>query len=194
MKMRRFLSVVLMVSLLIPAAMQAASLRVAVVDMAALIEAHPDSASADKLLDGQLEDFQLERDEMIRKGEALRAEYKEVRQAADNPALSEEARSAKEQTAAAKRDELRDFEREFIDTVRARQKQLAEQEARLRRRIVTKLQDVVGEYAKEQGIVLVLDTSGAGVSGIESVVYADESMDITDAIIPLLGHEESESE
>jgi len=193
--------VLAMVTVLAGSAVGQDGTRLAVVDMVELVRSHPDTASADDLLEKQLEDFELEREELLQKGETLKDAYDNAMQEAANPALSREAQQEKEEEALRLRNTLKEFEREFLGKMRERQRQLTEQEGRLRRRIITSIRDVVAAYAAAEGIALVLDKSGASVSGVETVVFSSPRLDVTDAIreklnaeaaAPARGEEEQE--
>jgi Skp family chaperone for outer membrane proteins len=163
---------------------------VAVVNMSRVIRAYPDTESAETVLKGQVEEFEAEQKELVSRGEKLREEFDEIREQAENKALSESARDKKIEQAREKAEDLRQFERDAREKVRLRQRQLADQELRLRRRIVDKLRGVVQEYAADKGLSLVLDTS-RDPKGIDTVVFSSEALDITEDIIKLSGGKES---
>jgi len=187
MKTARYRLPVVLAMVLSTSLLCAAQTRTAVVDMTRLIKAHPDAQAADELLQKQLEDFQLEQQEMLAQGEAIKTAYIALREEAGNSALSEEGRALKVKDLEQKRAELEGFEKTFVDTMRLRRKQLTDQEARLRRRIVEKIRETVAAYAAEKGLALVLDLAGAGISGVEPVVYFEKTMDVTDDLLKTIG-------
>ena len=71
--------------------------------------------------------------------------------------------------------------------MRLRQKQLVDQEARMRRRIVRKIQERIREYVEKKGYLLVMDSSALGAGGVETVVYNSETIDITAEILKVIG-------
>ena len=85
-----------------------------------------------------------------------------------------------------KLDALQAFDREVRETTLERQKQLADQSERMRRRIVKRLREIVDEYARDKKLDLVLDTANRGLSAVESVVYAGEKLDITEAVAEIV--------
>ncbi|MBN1558510.1 MAG: OmpH family outer membrane protein [Lentisphaerae bacterium] len=158
----------------------------AVVDMARLIESHPDTPAAEDLLRKQIEEFELEQKELAERGNAMRDAYRAAREAARDEALSEAGRAERAEAAVAKGRELQAFEEQYVETVRLRQDQLRDQERRMRLRIVGKLVARIEAYAREAGLSLVLDSAGEGISGAGTVIYADGALDITDAIEALI--------
>ena len=56
----------------------------------------------------------------------------------------------------------------------------------MRRRVVGKLQEVIEAHAKKAKLDIVIDASAVAASGAETVVYATDRLDITDAILKLI--------
>ena len=108
---------------------------------------------------------------------------------ADNTALSDEAREKNRILAEEKLSELREREREIRETASLRRKQLNDQQARMRRRIVKKLREIVKGYCEENKITLVLDSALPGSAAVEAVVYSAEHLDITEEVLGLIKKE-----
>lgn len=167
---------------LLTTSVAAADVKIAVVDMSKLVQSHPDTKEADELLEKQAQEFEAEKDELVAKFSTLRADFEAARSEASNKALSEAGRELKRDEAREKLMALEEFQQEIRETTLKRQRQLTDQSDRMRRRIVTKIIEVVDQYAAEKGFTLILDTASRGLSGVESVVYADEKLDVTDAV------------
>jgi len=170
----------------------AADAKIGVVDMSKLVQAHPDTAEADELLEKQADEFEMEKDEYLSRFNAMREDFEKARAEASNKALSEEAREKKRDEAREKLVALEEFQQEIRETTLKRQKQLTDQGDRMRRRIVGKIVEVVDKYASDNGYALILDTANRGLSGVESVIYADEKLDVTDAILKLITEPDDE--
>ncbi|MGQ9661952.1 MAG: OmpH family outer membrane protein [Kiritimatiellia bacterium] len=168
--------------------------RIAVVDLAQVLQKHPDTKSAEALLQMQVEEFEQEQKELLAKGEKLKEEFETVRKEAENKALSEAVREEKLGLAREKLIALKEHEQKLIDTSRQRRREISDQEQRLRKRILDKIRDVIQEYAKKKQIALVLDSSAAGAAGVEAVVYAEQPLDITSDIIRLVTAAEGKKE
>ena len=166
-----------------------AETKIAVVDMARLIRAHPETKSNSSMLEKQIEEFELERKEMLAERGKLVKALEEARKEARNRALSEKAREKELEFAEEKLAALRRYEQKIRETAGLRQKQIADQKVRMRRRIVAKLRKIVKGYAEEHGFVLVLDSSGLGMNAVETVVYNLERIDITDSILSTIAEE-----
>ena len=167
----------------------ASELKVAVVDVARVMAAHPSTQAADELLQKQLREFEVEQKEMLKEGEALKDAYDTALQEASDRALSEAGRASKQKAAAKTRAELRAFEQQYVETIRERQKQLNDQENRMRRRIIDKVETLVQEAAEDGGYTLVLDASSRGVAGAKTVLAHAEALDITEAVLKRMAKE-----
>jgi Skp family chaperone for outer membrane proteins len=88
--------------------------------------------------------------------------------------------------AEAKLNTLRDCEMKIRERINQRQKEIADQKMRMQRRIVGKLREIVGKYSSEKGYTLVLDSSAMGISGVESVVYSKENLDVTEEVLKII--------
>jgi Skp family chaperone for outer membrane proteins len=163
--------------------------KIGVVDVARVMRAHPDTAEADALLEKQLREFELEQEELLRRGAALKEAYETARDEAADPALSDEGRARREDAALEKRRALRLFEKEYVDTVRERQKQLTDQEHRMRGRIIDKVEALVEAAARADGYALVLDAASRAMSGNRLVLFHSAPMEITDNVIARIGQD-----
>jgi Skp family chaperone for outer membrane proteins len=83
--------------------------------------------------------------------------------------------------------------REFKSRIRrfdeTRRKQLEDQSRRMRQRIVEEITQTVEQYARDKGLLSVVDSSGHSLNGVPVVLFADAKLDITDEIIDLLNKE-----
>jgi Skp family chaperone for outer membrane proteins len=174
------------ISLLLAATARGADLKIGVVDMSRLVQAHPDTADADELLEKQAEEFETEKKELLEKFGSMRDDFEKARSEASNKALSESAREQKRDEAREKLIALEEFQQSVRETTLRRQQQLADQGDRMRRRIVGKIVGIIEGYANDNGYKLILDTANRGLSGVESVIYADKALDITEAVLKII--------
>jgi Skp family chaperone for outer membrane proteins len=156
--------------------------RLAVVRLEDLMKAHPETTPAEALLDKERDDFETERREMLDERDRRKALFDAARDDAENPALSDEARTEKLKDLEAKYKAVREYEREIQDTQAQRQRELNDHGRRLRERIVEQIQKVVKSYAAKEGYTLVLNSENAGMNAFGTVMYNSESLDITDAV------------
>jgi Skp family chaperone for outer membrane proteins len=160
-------------------------MKIAVVDMEQALTAHPDTKDAEKLIQKQIEEFEAERDELVKKFEKMRKDFEDVRAEAENKALSEEGRALKRKDAERRIEEMRDFDEQVRQTTGLRQKQIKDRKSRMRQRIVDDIKALVREYALKNGYALVLD-AGPVMDAFGVVVHSADGMDITAAISKLL--------
>lgn len=148
---------------------------VAVVDMEELYLAHPNTASDKKLLEQTRNDYFAERDELRQKLEAMQEDFEKSRKEAQDPAMSDKARKAAEERAGKMRDLLIAADRSATEKVKARQDQLSEMQSRMLKKTIGEIREVVGKYAEEQKLQLVMPAG--------QVVYSTKALDITAAVM-----------
>jgi len=160
------------------AAVVAHAQNVAVVDMEELIRQHPNTASDKKLLDSTVKDFRGDNDDLRQKLETLQENFEKIRKEAQDPALSDKARKAAEERAIKARDELLTADRTAREKMQSRQEQLSEMQSRMLKKTIGEIREVVGKYAEDKKIQLVLPAG--------QVVFSEKTLDITEAILKQL--------
>jgi Skp family chaperone for outer membrane proteins len=159
-----------------------AAAAIGVVDMEKLVKLHPRTAADRTVLETYVEDFEVEREGRVKALKVLSEEFEALRKGADDLSLSEKAAQEKRRLAQVKFDEMRQAERELREIAAQRQKELTNQEVRLRTRVIADIKLVVEKVAAGKSLDLVLDAGSVGGAGYSAVVYADKAMDITDAV------------
>lgn len=182
----------LLVWALASGAWAAGNVKAAVADMGRLIRAHPDARAAETAIKKCMDEFEAEQKQLLEDMDRMKADLEKAREEAQNKALSEEARQKKMKTAEEKLARLREFDQKAREAVLKRQREISDQQRRLREGIVTKLQKAIKEYAEKNGLTLVMNSGGSG-SGAEAVVYHAESVDISDDIVKMIGGELKET-
>jgi Skp family chaperone for outer membrane proteins len=165
----------------------AAGPSIAVIDLEELVRLHPNTAADKKLLEQTLKEYSAQKDQLQAQVESTRAAFTSAAKEAQNPALNEKAKSKLEEEALAKRNAALDAERAYTETVRSLQRQLTEEEVRMLRRTTKEIEAEVAAYAKAKGLQLVLQLPGRKMNVASGVVYADEPLDITSAIMKQMG-------
>ncbi|MEI6209995.1 MAG: OmpH family outer membrane protein [bacterium] len=171
-------SSMLMACVCLCVAMAARGQSVAVVDMEELVKSHPNTISDKKLLEQTLKDFRVENDDLRQKLEAMQEDFEKIRKEALDPALSEKARKTAEERAGKAREALIASDRTAREKMQSRQEQFNDMQMRMRKKTVGELREVIGKYAEDKKITLVLFA--------EATVYNEKSMNITDAILKQL--------
>ena len=149
--------------------------NVAVVDMEELIQLHPNTTSDLKLLDQTQKDYMAEIAEMKQKLEGLQEDFDKLRKEALDPALSDKARKSAEERAIKAREAAFMAERTANEKMKARKEQFDEMRGRMLNKTISELREIIGKYADEQKLQLVVAKS--------QVMYVPKSHDITDVIL-----------
>ena len=180
---------------LVSTAVRAADLKIGVVDMEKLVRCHPNTESDRKLLEETAKDFAAQRDALRTRFEDAAKAFEATARQAQDGALSEKARQRAADEARSRREEAMAAEREYAEKTRDLQKQLSDQQARMLKRTYTEIQQAVAAFAKENGYTLVAEApTGEKAGSPASIVYFDESFDITQAIMDRLGLQEPAEE
>ena len=161
----------------------AADVKIAAVDMAKAVSAHPDTKDADALLEKQLDEMETHKSEMVGRLRKLNDELETVHKEAMSRALSEEGRAQKMDVVREKATKVAKFDQQMRRTISEERKQLGDLKSRMQRRIVDKIKEIIKTIAAAEGYALVLDSSAVGISGVDAVLFAAGKTDITDAVI-----------
>jgi len=166
---------ILTVCVCVCAAVAARAQNVAVVDMDELVRLHPNMAADDKLREQTRKDIMEESQELQQKLESMKVDFERLRKESQDPALSDKARKTAEERVDKARDALIAADRTASEKLQARREQYSEMNSRMLKKIIGDLREVVGKYAAEKKIQLVLPAA--------QMVYSEKSLDITDAIL-----------
>jgi Skp family chaperone for outer membrane proteins len=173
---------------------RAVEVKVAVVDALRLLKEYHKTEIAESHMKEQYEDFTAERDKLLAEHKKLKREFEALRSEANNKALSEEAQDKKKELAEDKISEVIQYEGTIRDKALSRKKQLEGEGRRMQSELIKEIRETIKGYAQKNGYTLVLDSSGLVASGFEAVLYSDEKMDITDAILSLLNADKPKPE
>ena len=163
--------------------------KVAVVDMERLVKSHPKTRSNRAILESQVDEYKAEKKQLTESFDKLQDEFKELQNRMDNKALSDEAQKELRASAQVKYTALRDFEAKAREKTLARQKEIADLETRMQKDTVAKLRELIRKVAAKKGLALVLDASAVAISGVETVMYQADGLDITDEILAMVDKE-----
>jgi len=141
---------------------------------------------ADAQLKEQADEYNEERRKMVEEYEAMNERFTEAREQAQDIALSEEVRNRKRTEAEELLIDIRDFESRIQRFDQTRRKQLEDQGRRMRTRIVAEIQEEIRTYARNQGYLAVMDSSGQSLNAVELFLYVDGRLDISDAVLEIL--------
>ncbi|NLG34730.1 MAG: OmpH family outer membrane protein [Lentisphaerae bacterium] len=164
----------------------AAELRIATVDLDKVFTAHPKTQAAEADLKTAEDAIEAEMEKLMADGRALEEEVVQMREAARNPMLTEEARQRKRAEAEEKLTELQEFQLRARRTQETKLKQLREQVMKSRQGIVDELMKILADFSESEGYDLVFDRSGMTMNMIPLAVYSSPDLDVTDQVIERL--------
>lgn len=157
--------------------------KVALVDMEKLFQGYYKTKISDSDLKKQAEIFKDYSNKLNESLLKLQDEFKEVRDASQNIALSESERENKRISAQDKYRQLKEKENELKQYNTEKQNQLKDKYEELRNNLLKEITETIRKYCQPQGITLVLDSSGKTLNNIPSIIYRVPELDITDAIL-----------
>lgn len=167
-------------------AAQAQDGRIVFIDLDRVFNEFYKTKLADAQLKEQADEFNEERRKMVEEYESMNDRFTAAREQAQDTALSEEARNRQRNTAEELLIEIRDYESRIQRFDQTRRKQLEDQGRRMRTRIVSEIQDEIKKYARSQGFQAVIDSSGQSLNAVETILYVDSRIDISDPVLELL--------
>jgi Skp family chaperone for outer membrane proteins len=144
----------------------------------------PTIVTADQM--ARLAEFEAEQDDFQAQQEKLRKELEAARDAAEDRAISEREREKRMDVLKEKLLALRQLEQRVRETRLARQRELNEQEGRMLKRILVKVQAIIDRVAAEKGYALVLDSGARNPGGVPTVIFAQPTLDITEQVVGLV--------
>lgn len=161
-------------------------LRIAFVDMERVFEEFHKTKRAYEGLERQARENRAERDQRLQRLREMQEQYRDAREMAVDPALSEAMREEKRNQVIDMELQIQRYREESEELLNdlARAQQADEQ--RIQRRLVEEILERMERYARNLGYDAVLDSSGLAMSGVSLVLYVDPRHEITNAILDML--------
>lgn len=184
--MKKFGLILILTGICLAVAAVAAPLNIATVDLATVFDRYGKTKTAELALKDEEEKVREERQRLLEKAKSLETEYMQLREEAQSPLLSADARDKKRKTAEDKMMEAREYESKVRRLLEMRDKQLTEQLMRSRKMIVDEIKEKVADFALRSGYDLILDSSGQTMNGISIVVFAGPGVDVTEDVIEMI--------
>lgn len=163
--------------------------RVAVLNLERVFRAHPKTERAIETLSKQAESFKVEQGALIKERDVLEQEIKKLLEAAENMMLTEKARDEKKSVAREKLGDLREMEQKLRENKSLRQRELTDQELRMREELVGEIRRTATDYAKANKIDVVLNSAPSAIPGNEPIICASDTIDITVPVMKAMGIE-----
>jgi len=165
---------------------QVPSGRIVLVDLNRVFIEYYKTPIASAKLKETIESYNKEQEELrtqLRKGID---ELTKLREEQEKTEYTPEVREQKKKAVQEKLSETQKAQRDLEEYQHSHQQILDQQRDRMRQTILGEIKDVISKEAKDAGYTLVFDKSGNTLNGIPTVVYSQDSMDITDDIIKKL--------
>lgn len=156
--------------------------KLLVVDMAKLYDTHWETIDQNAKLQTDDQKAQDEVAKMNTEGNGLVTEYTALKEQADNPALTAEAKGKAQADAQKKLQAIQQKQQEVQAFVQNTQRSLQQRLQNFRSLMLEKISKVAVEVGKRKGATLVLDKAGPTLIGVSSVIYFDPAYDITDEV------------
>lgn len=164
----------------------AADLKVAVVDTARVLKEYYKTELAERHMQQQLDDFAAERDKLLAQHKKMKQEFESLRAESENKALTEAAREKKKEQAEEKLTSVIEYENTIRDKAANRKKELEGEGRKIQAELGKAIREAVKAAAEKGGYTLVLADGALMPNGLESVLYADATMDVTDDVLKRL--------
>lgn len=171
--------------LLASTALQAADLRIGVIDMSKVFqEFHKTKSAADKYK-GNYEKAAQEMQERQTVYKNLAAEAQKLQKTAQDPIITPDQRNKYAAELGEKVKEIRSMEMEMQEFAERRQTQLKQEDMQIRKGLYEEILVVVRDKSKAEGFDLVFDKTGVSLSTVPIILHVKEgaATDLTDQII-----------
>lgn len=163
--------------------------RVAVVNMERVLQEFRKTRGAEAEIERQKQEFVAEMERMKAKLRELEDLFEAAREETHNKTLSEDALEKKLAAAEKKLVDVKEYEQRMHMLAQQRKRELIGQSERMRRVLMDEMRRAVQGYAKEKGLLVVIDLRAGVPGGGARIVYHDETVDITDEVISRLNKE-----
>jgi Skp family chaperone for outer membrane proteins len=180
---------VLLAWLIVLGVAHGADTRIAVIELQVLIQAHPDTKPNEALLEAQKKDMGEEQEQWLDESRGLKEKFNEAQKAANNPALSEDARDEELKVVQGTIEALRDFEKDYRELRVTRQKEFTDRNRRMYLRTVKEIRKIVVKYAEKKGYAIVISADDYPTGEPGAVMYASDAVNITSNIAELVEKE-----
>jgi len=133
----------------------------------------------------QEKDIVVEKQVMVDEMTAIDEEVDVLKKEARDTTLTEEIRNSKRMLYEERLLELREKQKEIEEFTGRRQQQLQLQVTRMSQKVMDEIRQTVVEYAKEKGLMAVIDSSSRR-AGIGVFIYTHPDVDITEDVLAVL--------
>lgn len=181
--MKKWIGCMVLTALAAAAPMFGAELKIAVIDMDHAFQNYYRTKIVDASLKQQKDVYTAYLNQLNESAKKLHQRFLELRDESQNIALSETVRESNRLEAQKKYTEYQAKRLEMEQFVKDRGKQLNELENKQREEIIREITQEVKRRAALDGYTLVIDRSGKTTNSISPVIFYQNSLDITEAVL-----------
>ena len=174
------------IALAFTASAQAPAGRIVIVDLNKVFTDYYKTPIASAKIKDTAESFNKELNEMVDNYKKEIEELNKLREDQDKPEYTAEVREQKRKAVSEKLAETQKIQRDLEEYRTSHGKILQDQQLRMRQSIVKEIQDIIDKEAQSAGYQLVLDKSGTTANAVPTILFSQDSMDITDDLIKTL--------
>ena len=157
--------------------------RIATVNLSKIFEGYWKTKQADAVLKDRAADMDKDFKAMMADYEKSKEDYQQLVSGASDQAVSADERDKRKKAAEDKLKSIKDAEDSIAQFRRTAAAKLDEQKRRMRDNILGEIRNVLNAKAKSGSYSLVLDAAGEATGGNSTVLYSDNSNDLTDAVL-----------
>ncbi len=157
--------------------------KIAVVDMAKLLDGHPKTEEQNTKLKADEAKANEELEKINKEGQVMVEQLKELEEQGKNPGLNDEAKAKLQGDMRLKIEEIQKKQNEVQSFRSNTQRSLQQRIQNFRKLMFEEITVAVNDVAQKKGANLVFDKSGPSLLGIPSLVYADPAFDITEDVL-----------
>ena len=184
----------LIIATLIAGGVMAAEQKIAFINMERVFDEYYKTKTANVQFKARGEEIDTKRKEIVSKAKSLKADFEKLNAEYKDKSLNDSTRDKKKEAAENKFNELKDTEEKLMEFDKLYKKEISDQMRMMQQQIVGEIRGVIQTYAIENKIDIVLDNSGKTLNNVESVMYFDKRMDITEPILAIMNKNAPETE
>ncbi len=186
---KRLLGIIIATILLSPylqLAAPATELKIATLSMEHIFDEYYKTKEANAQFKARADEMDLQRHKLSDDLKSQKGELEILNAETRDKSLSDTEREKRKQQEELKYTQVCDAEDKLLEFDKNCKKQIGDQMRQMQQRIIQEIRAVIQGYAQDQGISLVLDSSGKTMNNMEAVIVADKAFDITDSILAIL--------
>jgi len=160
--------------------------RIVTVDLNRVFNEYYKTPASTAKLKETAESYNKEQDDLLAQFRKFSDELAKLQEDQEKPEYTEEVRAQKRKLVKDKLEQIKAKEGEIQNYRRTHAEMLQQRIQRLRQGIIKEIQEVIAKEARDLGYLYVFDKSGQTHNGVPTVVYSQDSLDITEDIIKVL--------